>query len=139
MGSASAGGGGGIEMSSGFPILSSVVVSLGRRDSVELCFFFVIIGVLNWESRMKRAFCSATWIVNSSSFVSQVGTLSVKCWKLPRGLTVAMLRVLAQRMESGEICCARCWSSPIKICRVRGIVKVVKSSKHSHCQSSKEL
>lgn len=57
---------------------------------MELCFFLIVV-VLQWESRMKRAFCSATWTVKSSSLVSQVGRLSVRCWKLSRGVIVAIL------------------------------------------------
>ena len=69
---------------------TSLSLSLGRNDSVELCFRLTLCS-LNWEARMKRAFCSATWAVRSSSLDSHEGRLSVRWVKLSRGVTEAAI------------------------------------------------
>ena len=80
-------GSGGMYRSTGnAALLSMCSSSIGRKDSVELCFFFFNCSEV-WDNRMNLAFCSATWAVRVSSFDSQEGMLSVRCVKLSRGVT----------------------------------------------------
>ena len=52
---------------------------------------------------MKRAFCSATWNVNSSSFESHMGISSVRCRKLSSGLTVVIVTDVIGHLKRRQV------------------------------------